>query len=178
MKTLKTFSFAALATALLIPASVVVAQPPDGPPDFGGERGFGRGFPDRGLIHERMAEELELSEGQKADLETLRDRHREDMEPLVEQYRAARHAVGDLMRSEAFDEETVRTAAREAADLEVERMVLRLRHRSELKSVLTPEQQEKAAELRRGWQERGERFRDRRPGRGPGPGPGRKPDRW
>jgi hypothetical protein len=65
-------------------------------------------------------------------------------------------------------------------------MVIRARHRSELKSVLTPEQQEKAAELRQQWQEKADQFRgrgrgvDRGPGRGfdRGAGPGRGPGRW
>ena len=142
MKTLKTLSLAALAAALLFPASVLVAQPPDGPPGFGG------GFHGRGPLLDHLAEKLELSEGQVAEIEALRESHREEMEPLMEKARAARHAVGDLMRSEAFDEETVRSAARQAADIHVEMTVLRARHHSELKSVLTPEQQEMAAELR------------------------------
>ena len=105
--------------------------------------------------------QLELSDGQKAEIEDLRVGQREEVEPLREKARAARHAVGDLMRADAFDEATVRTAARQAADIEVELMVIRARHRSELKSVLTPEQQEKAAELREQWQERAEQFRGR-----------------
>lgn len=180
MKTLKTFCFAALAAVLVIAAAV--AQPPDGLADFSDESETGRGFPERGFMHERIAEELELTEGQKAELEALRASHWEQMEPLVERYRAARHAVGDLMRSRTFDEETVRAAAREAADKEIELVVLRLRHRDELESVLTPEQQDKAAELREGWRERSERFRGRpghRHGRGPGRSGGdRAPGRW
>jgi Spy/CpxP family protein refolding chaperone len=127
-----------------------------------------------------MAETLDLSDGQKAEIEDLRVGQREEVEPLKEKARAARHAVGDLMRADAFDEATVRTAARQAADIEVELMVIRARHRSELKSVLTPEQQEKAAELREQWQERAEQFRGRGfdRGAGPGRGPGKGPGRW
>ena len=177
MKTLRIFSFVALAAVLIMTAAV--AQPPGEPKPFDDEPGFGRGFAERGFMHEHLAEELELTEGQRAEIETLRASHREQMEPLVEQYRAARHAIGDLMRSQAFDEGTVRAAAREAADLEVELMVLRFRHRSELRSVLTPEQQDKAAELRAAWKERGERFRGPRGrGHGRGPGQGGAPGRW
>jgi Spy/CpxP family protein refolding chaperone len=187
MKTLKTLTLAALVATLLLPASVLMAQPPGGPGEGRG-RGFGgdEEFPFREFLFERMAEKLELSDGQKAEIEAIRDGHRNDIEPLREKARAARHAVGDLMRADAFDEATVRTAAREAADIEVELMVIRARHRSELKSVLTPEQQEKAAELRQQWQEKADQFRgrgrgvDRGPGRGfdRGAGPGRGPGRW
>ena len=189
MKTLKKLSFAALVAALLLPASALMAQPPVAPGDQ--EGGFGDG-PGRGpagdrgslfreFLFERMAETLELSEGQQAEVEALRVGHREEIEPMIEKARAARHAVGDLMRAYAFDEETVRKAARQAADTEVELMVTRARHHNELRSVLTPEQQEKAAQLREGWQERRQAFRGG-PGRGPGQGPrggfGRERRRW
>ena len=176
MKTLKTFSFAVLAATLLFPASVLVAQPPDGPPGFGDGPGRGSGEGrGEGIMFERMAEKLDLSEGQKAEIEALRDSHREQAEPIIEQARAARHAVGDLMRSDAFDEETIRSAAQQAADIQVELTVLRARHHSEMQSILTPEQQEKAAELREQWREKGSRFRGR-DDRGFGRGPGRGPD--
>lgn len=189
MKTLKTLTLAALVATLLLPASVLMAQPPDG---RGGGSGEGRGrgpgrdfggdgeFPFREFMFERMAEKLELSDGQKAEIEDLRVGQREEVEPLREKARSARHAVGDLMRADAFDEATVRTAARQAADIEVELMVIRARHRSELKSVLTPEQQEKATELREQWQERAEQFRGRGHGRGfdRGAGPGQGLGRW
>jgi Spy/CpxP family protein refolding chaperone len=181
MRTLKTLKFAALAVALLFPASVLVAQPPDSPAGFGDGPGFGHGFPGRGFMLDRLAEELELSDGQKTEIEALRLSHREQLGPLMEQAREARHAVGALMRSEAFDEETIRSAARQAADIHVELTILRARHHSELKSVLTPEQQEKAAELRERWQESSEHSRGRPArgfGRGAGRGPRDAPGRW
>ena len=151
------------AALLLLPTSALFAQPPD-EPGFGGPE-FGRGFPGRGFMFARLAEELELSEAQKSEIEALRETHFSQVEPLMEEARTARQGVGELMRNDAFDEQSVRIAAQQAADLQVELTVLRARHMSELRSVLTPKQQEKAAELREEWQEGRRRFRDR-PGRG------------
>lgn len=178
-KATMTMTFAALMAILLLPATALLAQPPEGPGSE--EPGFGRPGFERGFLRGRLAEELELSEAQKAEIETLRESHWEEIEPLMEQARESRQAVGDLMRADELDEAAVRSAAQQAADLHVELTVIRARHHSELRSVLTPEQQEKAAELREKWQERREEFRGRS-GRGSGRGPrgafGRERGRW
>lgn len=175
--------FVTLLSLVVLPASALIAQGPGGP-GFGGpgfaEPGLGRPF-----LGERLAAELGLSDGQKAEIEALREAHREEMEPLWKQARESRQAVGELMRSDEFDESAVRSAARAAADLQVEMMVTGARHRNEINSVLTPEQQAKAAELREKWKERRQEFDragrgfergGRRPfGRGSGRGPGRGP---
>ena len=172
MKTIKAIALPALLWALLIPTAAL-AQPVDEP--WGDGPGFGRPDFGRGPLSGRLAQKLELSEEQKTQIEAMHGEHRDEIEPLVAEVREARQSVGDLMMSEAFDEEALRAAAQLAADVHVELTVIRARHRNELKSVLTAEQLERLAELRDERRERRPDVRDRPGFRGRRPF-GRRPD--
>jgi len=104
-----------------------------------------------GPLGGRIAQELNLTEDQKARLNTLFDQHREQM--------------GALRQDTSLTQEQRREKMRE----------LRESMHTQMTGILTPEQQEKFRELR---QQRGKRAgaRGHGPGRGRGPGPSRQPE--
>ncbi len=141
----KTFPLLAVAAAtalLAVPAAAMAHGP------HGGGGPHGPGAPGPGFIVERLAERLELSAEQRADIEALMAAHRARVEPWHEELAAAREAVRGAVEAETFDEEAIRAAAAEVARLEVELAVERARFGAELGSVLTREQQAALAELR------------------------------
>ena len=79
---------AAAALAALPWVGVVQAQPPGPPPG----REFGPGGPGGPGFGPRLAEELGLSDDQKAQLEALRGKQRETLRPLMESARQAHEA--------------------------------------------------------------------------------------
>lgn len=128
-----------------------------------GGPGFGHGGP--GAFVDRMAEALELSAGQTAEIEEIIAAHQVKTAGLKTEARLAHEAARTIEESDAFDEAAIRAAATKAADAHIELTVERARLRSEIHAVLTPDQLEKAAEIKAKRQERRHHFRDRPGGR-------------
>lgn len=133
-----------LATVLLI-STAVLAQPP-------GRRGGG---PPGGML-ERMADKLDLSEEQRETIGGLFETHREGTAAMREDLDGFEEAVEVATHADPFDEEAVRAAATQVADVRVELAVARARLGQQIGEVLTPEQRQMAAEMR----ERRQDFRD------------------
>ena len=157
------------AVTLILAAAVVAALPwavsgqaqePGAPPHH--ERGprFGPGFgpgpggpggPGLG----RLAQELGLSDDQKAQIESLRAKERESSRPLMEAAREAHEAFRAVLEAESPDAGVVGQAAiaMAAADKKV-----RAAHEAafeEVKALLTPEQRQKLEEAHKNGPRRG-----------------------
>jgi Spy/CpxP family protein refolding chaperone len=169
-RTLK-MSRLAFCTVLLACAAVgaLVAQPPAPGPPHGG----GPGLDEPPFLLERMTEELELSAGQVGEIEGLLETHRIETAGLKAEAKVAHDNLRELVEGDQFDETAVRAAAERAAGLHVELTVERARLRSAIGGILTPEQRERAAELRSERRERWQHFGGRRgSGHGRAPRPG------
>jgi Spy/CpxP family protein refolding chaperone len=131
---------AAAAVAAWPWAGLAQAQDPPAPPhghEFGPGRPGGPGGPG---IGPRFAEELGLSDEQKAQLEALRTKQRETLRPLMESARQAHDAFQTALDAENADAAAIGQAAlaMKAADNK-----LRAAHKAafeEMKAILTPEQ--------------------------------------
>jgi Spy/CpxP family protein refolding chaperone len=144
---------------LLAAALPALAQPPGH-----GHRGHGPGGMD-GHRLEHLALRLELSDGQREELEAS---FKSRFEAGAEARRAlfeARRALADQVRAEIFDEAAIREAAGVLAALEADAAVTRAKHAQQLRQILTPEQ---LAELKEMRDERGEGRFGRRGRRGRG----------
>ena len=125
------------------------AQGPGGPPP-GRERGrFG---PGHGPLGPRFAEELGLSEDQKAQLEALRKKNEESLKPLADAAHEAHEAFRQALESDSPDATAV---GQKALAMHSAEKALRAAHEAtfeQLKSILTEEQRAKfeAARERRG----------------------------
>jgi protein CpxP len=112
----------------------------------------------RGPNLERLADRLDMTEQQRAEIKTMLDDSRQQMKGLREQMRANRAQLRDLTQQAEFDEAAVRNVADEQGDLKAEMIVLRARQRHEMKAVLTDEQRVKLDEM---WQRKNHRGGER-----------------
>lgn len=135
-----------LVFASLLQPTVLFATPSPQAPGLGGPHGSGP-EPDAVFL-DRMAETLDLTEAQITEIEGIMRSHRIETAELRSEAHIARDAVRDLAEREVFDEEAVRAAEERLAAAHVELAVERARLKSEIHAVLTPEQGEKAADLR------------------------------
>ena len=155
------------AAILLLTAGAAAAQPPGphgGQGRFAGPPGIGMA-----LLQGPLGERLELSDEQRDSIRTIVEAERESVRPWIEDLKTRDEAVEEAVHAEPFDEEAVRAAARQAADIRVELAVARARVADEIRGILTPDQRETLGELRA---ERREMHGRRYGGRhGPGNGP-------
>jgi len=139
-----------------------------GPGGPGGPGGGPLGFLGPG------ARELNLTDAQREQIRTAVQAHQDEMKAIQERVAAARRALDSAVTGDAFDENAIRAAAGELAAAEADGAVLRARVHQAAFAVLTPEQKQKAKELKLQMEQR---MKDGR-GRGPGRGPGRMMDRF
>lgn len=133
----------ALVIALALLATPILAQ---GGPGRGPGYGHFRGADSP--MHERVLDQLDLTDDQRGQIDQLMADHRTAMKDRREQMRDRRMAMRDLIHADEFDEAAIRDAAMAIAEAEADVAVERARLRHEIHALLTPEQQEKAAEMR------------------------------
>lgn len=103
---------------------------------------------------ERMGVVLDLTDEQKQQLQTLHQQRQEQQQQLREQMQASRDKMREAGRTDNFNEEEFRATAQQHADLKTQMMVEMAKSRQQMASILTPEQLEKAEQLK---EMRGER---------------------
>jgi Spy/CpxP family protein refolding chaperone len=114
---------------------------------FGGGPGGGLGLFDRMLPH--LAEHLELSDEQLAEIQAILDEAQPQIEIYAEQLQASRQAYREANTNPAiFDEGAFRTHAAEQSQIQIELMVLTQNTRAKAFAVLTPEQLSELEEMR------------------------------
>lgn len=97
---------------------------------------------------ERIARQLDLTDGQRTRIREIFEQHRDDgMGAAAQGVRAARRDLRALIQNPAADDAAVRDAAAKATQADAELAVHRHRAFAEAFAVLTPEQQEKAKTL-------------------------------
>jgi protein CpxP len=125
-----------MAVLVLASGANVFAQGP------GGRRGpMGRGG---ALFPLRM---LNLSDGQQRPVKDMMARHRPEMEAAGKRVQAAREAQRKAVTAIPYDEGAIRFASDLLASATGDAGVLRARVRSEVWTLLTPEQQTKVKDL-------------------------------
>lgn len=102
----------------------------------------------RGPNLERLADRLDMTEEQRAEIKVILDDAREQMVELREQIRENRVELRELTGQAEFDEVAVRSLADKQGDLKAEAIVLRARQRHDMKAVLTDEQLVQLDEMR------------------------------
>ena len=109
-----------------------------------GAKSFGPGNPSRnfgrGLTGLKTFIELNLSETQRTEMLRIIDKYQDKRQSTRDKLREARENLRNAMQSESFSENSVRTAYRQVSSIQEDLLVLRVQMRSELKTLLTPEQ--------------------------------------
>jgi Spy/CpxP family protein refolding chaperone len=155
---LKKLAAAAFGAAVLLAATIVVfSQQPQAPPPapgpgfgFGGPRGLegapGPGFRDVPGLGP-LAQELNLTDDQKAQIQKIAESSRENEKALHEEMKTLLDSHPNPMNSE-FNEAAVRAAAEARAKIQVEMEVSHARMMSQIAGVLTAEQKAQLAARR------------------------------
>jgi Spy/CpxP family protein refolding chaperone len=138
---------------------------------FAGGHGFGHhramkamgpgGGPGSGMAGHLMRGlyRLDLSDEQWDQIRSIMEEARPGIQEQREAIRTVREQLRDLDPA-AFDEATVRAIAKKLAAPIEELAVLHQRVRAQVYSVLTPEQREELAQMRRQMEQRRQRMRD------------------
>ena len=128
-----------VATIVLLAAGLAVAGPgADG-------RRTGR----LGMRLDRIARQLDLTDGQKTRMREIYQQHRDDgLGDAARKARAAHFDLRGVIHDPAAGEAAIRAAAARASQADADLAVERHKTLVEVFGVLTPEQQEKAKSLR------------------------------
>jgi protein CpxP len=139
---------AAAAVAALSWGPALRAQDAEAPPRHEHGPGFGRGGPGGpgGPGFGRMAEQLGLTDDQKTQMEALRTKQRETLQPLMESARMAHDAFEAALETDSPDATAVGQAAIAMKAAEKKVHAAHEAAFEEMKSILTPEQRQKLEE--------------------------------
>jgi protein CpxP len=96
----------------------------------------------------RLAEALDLTPEQQAQIKAIRADEREKVEPLLQQLRNGREELRAAVEKQPFDESAVRTLAAGQSEIRTELIVSKARMKNRIHALLTPAQREKAEKLR------------------------------
>ncbi len=83
---------------------------------------------------------LKLSDEQRAEIKSLREIEREQLEPLREQLHQNREAMRLELENDPVDENRLRELARAHADMKVEMQLAKRQFRTKMEAILSPEQ--------------------------------------
>ena len=104
--------------------------------------------PHRGPRAERIARALGLTEAQRASIHAILGRHRPDLLLRRDAVRQSQLAFHTALRDGSQPEAKLRSLHGQASAARLEWLLARRSVRQEVRAVLTPEQRERAAELR------------------------------
>lgn len=112
----------------------------------GREPGVGRGLgrPGVGL----PLGQLELTDAQRTQVRQLVQQHQQQTAPLVERLRTAADARRQAVEAVPVDEGRIRAASERLAQAQADLTVQQARLRNDIYALLTPEQQQRAQQLR------------------------------
>jgi Spy/CpxP family protein refolding chaperone len=147
---MKKYTIAILAFAILAIGGVFVfAQKRDA----GGGRGE-RPFGAPPFALEKIADELNLSDEQRAQIKQILETEKTKVQALMETARATHEQLKDLGTDGIFNEEKVNRLSAQQAETTRQLIIEKERTKAAVFAVLTPEQRTKAAELKNKFEEK------------------------
>lgn len=123
------------ATAILVPALLFAAT------------GGAHGFHSHGAIARRIAERLDLTPQQIQDIRGIFKAHQTELQGELTGVEQARTHLFDAIHADTYDEAAIRSASATVNQADTQLAVSRGKIVSEVRAVLTSEQQAKAKEL-------------------------------
>jgi Spy/CpxP family protein refolding chaperone len=123
------------AAAILVPALL-----------FAATRGA-RALHGPGAMARRIAERLDLTPQQIRDIRGIVANHKQELQGEVDAVAQARTQLFDAIHADAYNEAAIRSAAGAVGQAETQLALTRGKLVSEIRPVLTPEQQGKAREM-------------------------------
>jgi len=174
IKTLPIGLIAVLACTTALNAEIDEGPLPDQPPP----REFFQ--PDSAMKHHRdmrqkmdpgrrllkIADKLELSDDQEAQILRLSQSFRKEMDANFASTETSRETLHDMRKSKSFDEDTFRKAMQSVQPAMVEGMVIRAKYETALHDVLTQEQNAKLESMKEKFKEHMKDRKHMKEGRG------------
>lgn len=151
---IKRVLIAASIVAAVAGGTIALAQapPPGGPgvhgPGRGGRGGPGADFGLRGV---------DLTDAQRDQVRAIHESHRSEFDAARTKLREAHRAFAEATGAATIDEAAIRARSAEVAAAMADEAILRAKVRAEVFAILTPEQQQKANEMRSSMQQRRQR---------------------
>ena len=125
------------------------APAPGGPgvhgPGRGGRGGPGADFGLRGV---------DLTDAQRDQVRTIRESHQSEFDAARTKLRDAHRAFAEATRAATIDEAAIRARSADVAAAMADEAILRAKVHAEVFAILTPEQQQKANEVRSSMKQR------------------------
>ncbi len=116
----------------------------------------GRGERMRGFI----AEQIGLTDQQKAQIKQIRENHKDSIKPLVQDLRAKKQELRQSFEGDVYNETLAAQKISEMSGVKAKLIGERIKVRKEILAVLTPEQKIKLDQLKEQFKSRrGERMR-------------------
>ena len=159
MKRVSYFLTGAVMAAMLATGASSYAQGPG----FG-RRGGGPGAPGRfgGPGIALPLRDLNLTDAQQQQVRDIRERHRDEAQQIGERLRTAMQAQRTAVAATPVNESLIRSTTQELAEVQADAAVARARARSEILSILTPDQRAQLSKLQADRQSRAQQFREKR----------------
>lgn len=152
---MKKITVAIIAIVVLALGAIFVSAQKGENKEGGARHGFGRGGHHRG--GGMMLRGIDLTDDQKNQVKQIMEASRAKVQPLRESLRANRQKLRELTENGKFDEGQVQALAAEQGRISAQLLVEKERSKAQIFQILTPEQREKAAQMR---QQMKERFKD------------------
>jgi Spy/CpxP family protein refolding chaperone len=115
------------------------------------------GAPAHGRFFQHVAQRLNLTDDQKAQIKTVLRSEKDTLKPMLAQLRAARQNLRAAIQAGDANESTVRAASAKVAAAEADLAVERMKIYGKIAPILTDEQRRQLSEFR----QRADRFADR-----------------
>lgn len=161
--------------ALLVAMLLTIGADAQGHRPRVGRPGMGPGG-ERGAEAQQFFRELDLTDQQKAEMRSLRERSREESEPILKQLRDLQKERRQLIQSNTFNEEAVRSLVNRESELRSALSLNRTANQHAVYNLLTPEQKAKLADrVAKAAETRAQRTTGERPA---APPRGGRPRRW
>lgn len=113
--------------------------------------------PGHGRFFQRLAQRLNLTDDQKAQIKTILRSEKDTLKPLLGQLHSARQNLRAAIQASDANETTVRAASAKVAAAEADLAVERMKIYGKIAPILTDEQRRQISEL----QQRADAFADR-----------------
>jgi Spy/CpxP family protein refolding chaperone len=124
-----------------------------GGPGWPGGRGGGPGGGIFGMIGPEL-QALNLTDAQQKQVQAILESYKSEQHSIRDRMQAARKALNDAVAADTIDEAVIRAKAADQAAVEADSAVLQAKVRAAVYGLLTPEQTQKAKELRNRMQNR------------------------
>lgn len=103
---------------------------------------------DPGAHFDRLADKLELTDEQKAQIKSWREEKQAQRGERRDDLRKIHREMRALMNADTLDEAAIRAKARELADIHADQAIEHARFMQHLRTILTPEQLKKLEALK------------------------------